>query len=157
MDFELTAKLLAVPVAFVTAGYFACASQNSLPLLYEQPPSVSTPIFAGVFYRGAAFVIPTTLVSSAAYAYLACTTPVQRTVYGAAAAALLFNMPLTRIVMIPGINRLIEIGNLSSVEQEKAGQSGEVLKLLEAWNAQNAIRAVLAFAGGVAGLIAVMA
>lgn len=122
----------------------------------NHPPSVSTPIFAGVYYHGAAFVIPTALVSSAAYAYLAYSIPAERTIYAAAASAVLVNIPLTGIVMMPGIKRLIEVSKQGASEQAKAGQSGEVLRLLKAWNAQNVVRAVLTFAAGVAGLSAAM-
>lgn len=157
MDPILTANLLAIPVAFLTSGYLTSASQNPLPLLYTQPPSISTPIFAGVYYRGAALIIPTTLISSAAFAYLAYGIPAQRTVYSTAAAAVFVILPMTKIVMFPGIHRLIEISKQSGVEQEKAGQSGEVLRLLKVWNAQNCVRAAFTLAGGVAGLWAVMA
>ncbi|KAK5113453.1 hypothetical protein LTR85_010881 [Meristemomyces frigidus] len=157
MDSILSAKLLAIPGAFLTAGYLTFASQNCLPLLCKQPASVSTPLLAGAYYRGVAVAMPTTLVASAAYAYLAYTFRAQRTIYGVAGAAVLLNLPVTRVIMMSGINRLIETSKQSSVEQEKAGQSGEVVRLLQVWTAQNAVRAVLAFAGGVAGLWAVMA
>lgn len=157
MDSLLVARLNAVPIAFLTSDYLTSAFHNSLPLLYNQPPSISTTIFARVYYRGAAFVIPTTLISSAALTYLAYSIPARRTIYGAAAGAVFSILPITKVSMFPGINRLIAISKQSGVEQEKAGQSGEVLRLLQAWNVQNSVRAALTFAGGVAGLWADMA
>lgn len=155
MDFIATAKLISIPTAFLLSGYMTSASQNSVPLLYNQPASVSTRIFDGVYHRGAALVIPGSIISAAASAYLAYVLPSQRTLHVANAALTVGVLPFTAAVMMKGIHRLMDVSK-DATEQEKAGQSGEVLRLLKAWDAQNAVRAAMCFAGGIAGLWAVM-
>lgn len=154
MDPILIAKLIAIPTAFLLTGYQSSFSQNTLPLIYNQPASVSTPIFSGVYYSGAAFVLPTNVLSTAAFAYLAYAIPAQRATYGAAGAAVFAILPWTIMIMSPGIDRLIAVSKGTAAEQQKAGENGEVVKLLKAWTAQNWVRVGMTFAGGVAGLYA---
>ena len=130
MDPIASAKLLAIPSAFLLSGYYTSASQNSLPLLYTQPASISTPIFTGVYNRGFAVAVPLTLLSTSAFGYLAYALPEKRTIYASAAGVVFSALPWTVAVMLPGIKRLIDIGQGGEVMQEKAERSGEVVGLL---------------------------
>jgi hypothetical protein len=147
MDSVTVARFLSIPTAFMMTGFSIAASQSTLPLIYDQPASVSLKIFKGVYHRGAVMVVPGAIISAAATAYLAYKYPAQRTALGSAAAVTLSWLPFTLLIMSGGINRLLEIGG-NAVEMEKAERSGEVLKLLKAWTFQNAVRGSLAFIGG---------
>lgn len=128
-------------------GYSIAASQATLPLIYDQPVSVSLKIFKGVYEKGAVMVVPGALISASATAYLAYAYPAQRKLLGSAAAVTISWLPFTTLFMFKGIGRLLEIG-ASSVETQKAEQTGEVMNLLKAWAFQNAVRGSLAFIGG---------
>ena len=159
MDSIIAARLVSISSAFILSGYMLSPSQNTLPLLYPQPASLSTPIFSGVYYRGAALVIPVTALSVVATSYLAYAAPAgttERTLYATSAALTFSILPLTRIVMMRGIHRLIDLSKMDAGAQEKAASSGEVLRLLQAWAAQNWIRMGLTAAGGLVGLYAAL-
>ena len=147
----LAAKAISVPLALIASGYSIAASQNILPRLYPEPVGVATPIFAHVFYAGGAFIVPTAVTSALASAYLAYTLPRQRRLWTLAATSTLLSLVLTRVVMLPGINRLIAI-SVDAGLQAKSEASGEHLRLLKAWVAQNYVRSAMFFAGGFAGL-----
>ena len=147
MDAVTVARFLSIPTTFLMAGYSISASQSTLPIIYDQPASVSLKVFEGVYKKGAILVVPGAILSATAMGYLAYVYPEQRKAYGAAAAVTLTWLPFTTLFMFKGINRLLEIGG-SSVETQKAEQSGEVLTLLKAWAFQNALRGMLAFVGG---------
>ena len=155
MDTTTTAKLLAIPTAFALTGYYTFASQNAVPLLMDQPASVAAPIFTHVYHRGAAFVLPTTLISAAALGYLAYSVPEHRKSYATAAVLTVATQPWTVFVMMGGIKRIIAIG-ASAVEQEKVGAKGEVAKLIGTWVAQNFVRAGSTLVGGLVGLWAAL-
>ena len=156
MDTISAAKLIAIPSAFLLSGYYTSASQNSLPLLYKQPASISTPFFTGVYNRGFAVAVPLTLISTTAFSFLAYSLPAQRTMYAGTAGVVFSALPFTVAAMLPGINRLMEIGKGGALVQEKAERSGEVTRLLKAWAAQNWVRMGMSFAGGIGGLVAAM-
>lgn len=148
----LAAKALAIPLSLIASGYGICASHNILPRLYQEPASISTPIFTHVFYTGGAFVVPTAITSVLASGYLAYSIPRQRRLWIAAASSTLLTLAWTRIVMIPGINRLIAI-SVDAALQAKSEASGEHVELLKAWYWQNYVRSALFFAGGFIGLL----
>ncbi|KAK0287259.1 hypothetical protein LTR35_002753 [Friedmanniomyces endolithicus] len=159
MDSIIAAKLIFISSAFILSGYMLSPSQNTLPLLYPQPASVSTALFRGVFNRGAALVIPVTALSVAASAYLAYASPagsMERTLYAASGAVTFAMLPMTQVVMMPGIHRLMDLSNGEASAQEKAAASGEVLKLLKAWAVQNWVRVAMSGAGGLVGLYAML-
>ena len=52
MDSVTVARFLSIPTAFMLTGYSISASQSTLPLIYDQPASVSLKIFKGVYERG---------------------------------------------------------------------------------------------------------
>ncbi|KAM0707690.1 hypothetical protein Q7P35_004337 [Cladosporium inversicolor] len=147
----LAAKAISIPLALIASGYGICASHNIVPRLYPEPVGVATPIFAHVFYTGGSFVVPTALTSVLASAYLAYHLPRQRRLWTIAAGSTLLTLAWTRIVMIPGIDRLIAI-SLDAALQAKSEASGEHLPLLKAWVTQNYVRSAMFFVGGVSGL-----
>ncbi|KAK0264979.1 hypothetical protein LTS09_001388 [Friedmanniomyces endolithicus] len=157
MDSIIAAKLVSISSAFILSGYMLSPSQNTLPLLYPQPASVSTVLFRGVFNRGAALVIPVTGLSVAASAYLAYTAPTgstERTLWAVSGAVTFAMLPMTQVVMMPGIHRLMDLSSGEASAQQKAAASGELLKLLKAWAAQNWVRVAMSGAGGLLGLYA---
>jgi len=156
MDEITVTKFIAIPGAFVMFGYSFASSQNFLPLIFDQPAKIAAPVFSGVFHRGGNVMIPLTSVTAAAFAYLAYRRPAQRVLYASASALTIGFLPWTRIVMYPGIQRLLEISKSSQVQMNAADASGETLSLLKAWYNQNYVRASMAFVGGMAGLFAAL-
>ncbi|GAB7345976.1 hypothetical protein MBLNU457_4197t1 [Dothideomycetes sp. NU457] len=156
MDEITVTKFIAIPGAFVMFGYSFASSQNFLPLIFNQPAKIATPVFSGVFHRGGTFMVPMTSVTAAAFAYLAYRRPAQRSLYATASALVFGFLPWTMTVMYPGIQRLLEIGKSSEVQMNAADASGETLRLLKAWHDQNLVRASMAFAGGMTGLFAAL-
>lgn len=147
----LAAKAISIPLALIASGYGICASHNIVPRLYPEPVGIATPIFTHVFYTGGSFVVPTALTSVLASAYLAYSLPRQRRLWTIAAGSTLLTLAWTRIVMIPGINKLIAI-SVDAALQAKSEVSGEHVTLLKAWVTQNYVRSAMFFAGGFAGL-----
>lgn len=156
MDDITVTKFIAIPGAFVMFGYSFASSQNFLPLIFDQPAKVATPVFSGVFHRGGNFMVPMASVTAAAFAYLAYRRSAQRVLYASASTLVLGFLPWTRVVMWPGIQRLLEISESSQVQMTASDASGEPLRLLKAWTDQNFVRASMAFAGGMAGLFAAL-
>ena len=156
MDVVLIAKLIAIPSAFVLGSYNGVFSQNVMPHLYKQPASVSTPIFAKIYNIGATTIVPIAAAAITAYLYLAFTTPTKRAYYGTSAALMAGTLPLTALVMKPGIDRLIEISKSSSA-LARADIDAEVLTLLKRWVASNSFRASLHMTAGFIGLYAALA
>ncbi|PPJ53769.1 hypothetical protein CBER1_04547 [Cercospora berteroae] len=157
MEASTAAHLIAIPTAFILSGYNVAFSQNGVPNLLNQPLSISTQVFAKVYYSGVKFVTPAAIGGTAAYAYLAYLhkqKPTQRNLYLAGAGFVLGIGAFTALVMKPGIGRLIEISK-SSALQAKAEQNGEAARLLQKWVVQNWFRASLGFAGAnLAGIVA---
>nr|OQO16260.1 hypothetical protein B0A51_17105 [Rachicladosporium sp. CCFEE 5018] len=140
MDLPLAAQMLAIPSGFILGSYNAVFSQNVIPHLYNQPASVSTPMFAKVFNIGALTIAPMASTAIIAHAYLAYTQPTKRNYYTTAAILTALSLPLTSVVMKPGINRLIEISKSSEL-LAKPGIDAEAVKFLKAWVTQNYFRA----------------
>lgn len=149
------AKLIAVPSAFLLCGYSTSFSQNSMQTLINQTASVSTPAFTHIYYAGASIIAPVTAAAVLASSYLAYAKPEQRTLWAAAAMFTVGPLVFTRTVMYGGVYRLIEIGE-SAAEQEVAGWSGEVTRLMGTWVVQNWVRAAMTFSGGMLGFGAVL-
>lgn len=146
-----TAKLIALPLPFALAGYSYAFSQNAVPLIYDAPAHVATPVFKGVYYRGAATVLPGSVAAASAAAYLAYALPAQRNIWAIAAAFTLSAPVYTGLIMKAGINRLLEIDG-SKAMQEKATATLEHRQLLVKWVGQNYIRAALWLAAGLTAL-----
>jgi len=151
--FILLAKFAATSLALVTAGYGINSSQNTLPRLYSEPARLSTSLFTHTFHAGAKFVLPASVTSMLASSYLAWALPEQRekALWAMSAGFVLSTLGWTRLVMYPGIMRLIAISEDSKL-YEKAEGSREHIKLLKAWETQNYVRAGLFFAGGAVAL-----
>ncbi|KAF2483367.1 hypothetical protein BDY17DRAFT_310389 [Neohortaea acidophila] len=155
IDHYTAAKLIAIPTAFFLSGYGSGFSQNSVPLLYTQPASVSASILEGIYKNGAKVMAPGVVLSTTAFAYLAyyAKSRAERNLYAAAGGLVLSTQPWTLGVMLGGIQRLGAIAK-SAVEQQKADASGEAVRLLQGWVWQNWVRAVLTASGGLVGLYA---
>lgn len=153
MDSITATKLVTIPTAFVMAGYYLSASQNTLPNIYKAPPSISTKTFTAVYNRGLPVALAGSLISTAGASYLAYSVPAERVHYATMAGLAFGGLPFTRIVMMSGIKRLISLSK-DEREAEKAGESGEVEELLKTWAAQNWVRSVASFAAGIVGLYA---
>lgn len=154
IDAVSVAKFLSAPTAFLLCGYSLSATQMTLPLLYNQPASVSSTLLGGIYTRGAAFIMPGVIIATTASSYLAYTHPKQRKLF-ATSAALNLSVPLfTFLVMTKGIYRLIEISQ-SSAQAAKAEVSGEAVELLKQWALQNALRAAIYFVAGTLSWVAV--
>ncbi|OQO02787.1 hypothetical protein B0A48_11069 [Cryoendolithus antarcticus] len=151
MDLPLAAQMLAIPSGFILGSYNAVFSQNVIPHLYNQPASVSTPIFAKVFNIGALTIAPMASTAIIAHAYLAYTQPMKRQYYTTAAVLTALSLPLTSVVMKPGINRLIEISKSNEL-LAKPGIDAEAVTFLKAWVTQNYFRGSLHLVAGFLGL-----
>ena len=65
-------------------------------------------------------------------------------------------LPMTAMIMMPGIKRLLGLAKADGVVQGKAGETGEVTRLLNAWTWQNYVRVVMCTVGGALGLFAAL-
>lgn len=155
MDPVTATKLIALPTTFIMAGYYLSASQNTLPNIYKAPPTIATRTFTGVYHRGLPVALAGSLIATTGSAYLAYALPAQRMQHATMAALALGVLPFTRIGMMKGIKRLISLSE-DEREAEKAGSTGEVESLLRAWAAQNWVRSLMSFAGGITGLYATL-
>ena len=152
-----TAKLIAVPLPLILAGYSFGHSQNTVPHLYDQRAEISTPILKKLYYGGATVMVPGGILSLAATLYLAYAIPSERSSWATAAGSLLAFSLWTPLVMLPSnITRLLEISGSTKL-QEKASANLEARQLLSKWVQQNYVRAALLFVAGVAGLRATIA
>lgn len=156
MDTTLLAHLLAIPSTFFLGSYNLTFSQNVMPHLYSTSSSVVAPLFDKIYHRGGATILPIATVAIAANGYLAYeNNGTKSQLYATAAVFTLATLPLTQVVMGPGISRLIEIGRDGTL-QGKAEIEAEVVKLLKNWVARNHFRASLHLTAGMLGLYAAL-
>ena len=149
-----TAKLIAVPLPFALAGFSFGFSYITVPFLYDQHASVSTPFIVNIVKLGGLFVAPGSCISAAAALYLAGSLPAQRSTWTFAAATVAMPIVWTLTVMLPSsINRITAISE-NKVVQEKATVSLEARQLLKKWVWQNSVRAGLWLAAGVTAVSA---
>lgn len=155
MDATLASQTLAISSSFALSSYNFTFSHNVIPHLYTLSPSISTPIFADVFRIASATIAPTAAVAIAGYGYLSYSSheTYKCQLYGSAAILTFATLPLTAIVMKPGINRLIEIRKNSGL-QAQVGVGKEVTALFKTWVGQNYFRASM---HATAGLMAIYA
>jgi hypothetical protein len=149
-----TFQAVGLTTSIFLAGINIGSSLLTLPLLYSQPASVSTPIFTDFYNAGKISLVPLGIFSASCSAMVAYLNPSQRELWAIAAVATISQVPWTVLVMMKTNLRLIEISE-SSVEQEKAGKD-EVVGLLRKWAWMNGVRGSLALVGGLVGLWAVM-
>lgn len=152
----LAAKLLALPIPLLLSAYNITFSQNVVPHLLPHPPSLTTPIFARIYHRGAYTIAPLAAIAITANLYLAYkSTGFRRELYGTAAGCVGMTLVVTRVVMMGGISRLIEIAGDKELQGEKERKE-EVEGLLRAWVGWNYLRASLHLVGGLMGLYAAL-
>lgn len=152
--FAPTSIFLAPAAALFNAGYGWAYTQNVMPILYDDGTAqVTTPIFRQIFYSGAYVALPCSLGSMIMSAYLAylCTDARQKQLYLLSLATNLATAPVTMLIMLPGIKRLIAISE-SPAEQEKCEQTLEHRRLLKSWSYWNGVRGMLYLCGGGASL-----
>ena len=145
------AKFTSIIPAIFISGYTFMASQNAIPQLYDERPHMSTPIFKRIFHAGGKPAIPLSITSLVSSAYLAYQIPEKRHLWAAAAASILAIRIYTQMMM-PGINRLIEIADSGTQVQDKVEQTLEHRQLMVRWVKETYVRSVLALGAGLAGL-----
>ncbi|PSK54034.1 hypothetical protein C1H76_3231 [Elsinoe australis] len=143
-------QALGLSAAFILSGFSAGISWTTLPATYRISPSAALPIFKDVFYEGGAFVVPFGVLNLLITGAAAYRNAEQRIPLSIAAALLVAPIVFTRIVMFPGIQKLLAFEQ-SSPETQTAN-AGEIIKLLKAWSAQNYARAGMFFVAGSIGL-----
>lgn len=152
-DLVSTAQAMGILAALLSSGVFLASSVLAIHPLFPLSIADATRIFADIFHTGSKLQVP--LVSSgiifnAASAYFV---PEARTEFGLASLCVASTALLTKFVMLPGIDTLVEVsetGNRAKLSKET------VLELLKAWRMNNYIRFGLAFTAGSLGLFAVM-
>jgi hypothetical protein len=145
-----TAQVLGLTGSLVLAGVNIGTSFLVIPLLYNRPTSVTTPIFAELYTKGAVTLVPLGIFSASCSAVVAYLDPSQRNLWAFAAVATISQTPWTLLMMMKTNNRLVAI-SASEKEQEKASDE-EVVGLLKQWTWMNFVRGGLALAGGLAGV-----
>lgn len=156
MDVSLVAKFLAVPSGFILGTYNAVLGQNAIPHLYSLSPSISAPIFARIYQIGSRTITPIAITAILSYSYLAYNgRPAERKLYAASAVLMLGTLPVTQVIMGPGIGRVIEISRDGALMAKPAVQQ-EVTALLKTWVVQNSFRASMHLSAGILGLYAIL-
>jgi hypothetical protein len=129
-----------------------------MPLLLPLPPSTSTPIFAGLYRRGLATVVPLAIFSTLASFTSAYLTPEARNGLIACGILTISNMAWTGIMMTETNARLCEIGEGNEKVRFKADESPlkeEMETLLKKWGRMNLVRSGICGVGAVIGLVSV--
>jgi len=149
-----TAQIAGITSSIALFGFNFSSSYVVLPTIYNQPNSVSTPIFTQIYYRGMKLFLSLAAVSIPSFSYLAYAVPQHphRSLYAVGAATTLLAGAWTKFMMLSTIERLIAISE-SKVEQEKVSVK-EVETLLKDWTAKNYIRSMFGLVGGFVGLYA---
>ncbi|CAF9924767.1 hypothetical protein IMSHALPRED_006294 [Imshaugia aleurites] len=149
-----TAQVLGLTSSIFLSGINIGASYLTLPILYTRPTSTSAPIFHEFYNRGAVTLVPLGLFSASCSGLVAYLFPSQQTLWAVAGMATFAQLPWTGLVMMKTIKRLNTIA-ASNVEQEKASQE-EVVALLRQWAWMNVVRGLMAMAGGLTGVWAMV-
>lgn len=151
-DLTGTTQAIGIAVPLVSSGIFFASSFLAIHPLFPLSVPEATRIFADIFHTGSKIQAPlvtTGILFNAAAAYLI---PEARKEHGAASLLVAGTAALTAIVMLPGINKLVEASEQGgSVKMSR----DTMLGLLGAWKGQNYIRAGMAFTAGALGLFAV--
>lgn len=149
-----TAQVLGLTSSLLLSGVNIGSSVLTIPILYTRPTSISTPIFAEFYTRGAVTLVPLGLFSASCSALVAYLLPSQRNLWAIASVAAFAQTPWTLLVMMKTNNRLNTIA-ASKDEQEKASKE-EVVGLLRQWSWMNIIRGGLPLVGGLIGVWAIV-
>ena len=153
MDVIKSLQTLSITSALSLSGVYLANSTLVLPCLYDLPHATSTAVFNQFYHRGAALVVPMSIISGLAAGAVAYLLPEQRMLHALAAGSVLMVGPWTALVLASTNNRLIEMSTNATL-REKAG--GEVLGLLRYWYAMNFARVGFAGVAGVVVLYAVL-
>ncbi|PNS21385.1 hypothetical protein CAC42_1164 [Sphaceloma murrayae] len=145
-----TLQALGLSAAFITSGFSFGVSWMVLPSTYNINPSVALPVFKNVFFKGGAFVVPMGFMTALTTGTAAYRNPEHRALLSLATVLSLGPLIFTRLVMMPGINRLLAFEQ--SAAQNQGIDARQVTQLLQAWNAQNLVRAGLSFTAGALGV-----
>ncbi|GME24760.1 hypothetical protein BKCO1_23000136 [Neofusicoccum parvum] len=148
-----TTSILGFTSSIYLSGIYFSSSHLTLPILYRFPSSTSTSIFEEFYYRGAITVVPLALFSTLSSGVSAYLQPEKRASFAAAAALTIGTLAWTRAAMMGTIEALVGAARDEKV-REKVGENG-VVEGLKRWKWMNMVRAGLALAGGVVGLVAV--
>lgn len=152
-----SAKVIAVPIPFFLAGYSFACSYTAVPALYDQKAEDSTPPFIKhVFFGGGKVVLPSSVLSAAASAYLAYVLTPERSFWATAAGALLVPPIWTGLVMRANLTKLMEISENKAM-QERATANLEVRQRLIRWTKQNYVRVASYMVAGMAVVRATVA
>jgi hypothetical protein len=156
MDSKLAAQIISISSAFFLGSYNTTFSQNVVPHLYDQSAAIAAPIFDKIFHKGGQTIMPIATVAIATNCYLAYQSDgMPRKLYGTAAALIFASLPLTKLVMMPGISRIIAIARDLTLHSDKRIDV-EVAGLLRTWVAQNYFRGSLHLTAGLLGLFAAL-
>ena len=104
------------------------------------------------------FFLPLSASSLVSFGYLAYDAYIngrrsQTLVYGAASGLIFGSGLLTKLIQLPGVERLLEISETAARETEKGVQI-EAAKLVQLWATQNWLRVMLAVTASGLGLYA---
>jgi len=146
-----TTSLAGFSSSIFLSGIYFCSTQLALPLLYGIPIGTSTKQFDQLYHGGANVVGPLIAFSTACSGASAYLNPEKRVGYAIAASLTFANLPWTRLVMWGGIQRLLAIS--SDVKLQEKVHVAEVEGLMGQWGWMNLVRAGLAAAGGIVGLL----
>lgn len=152
-DLIHTAQALGITIPLFSSGIFFASSFLAIHPLFPLSVPEATRIFADIFHTGSKIQAPlvtTGILFNAAAAYFI---PEARKEHGAASLLVASTAALTAVVMLPGINKLVQ----ASEQGERVKMSRDtMLGLLTAWRTQNYARAGLALTAGALGLFAVV-
>jgi hypothetical protein len=171
MDSVTVTRFIAVPSAFLLGGYHFALSHSSVPALYGQDAVFAIPAFSRIYFKALQqLFLPTAATGLMSFGYLTYTsrreraklqksyhrrTTIPTPVLHAVAAGLILGIGvITKVVMLPGIERLLEI-NQNTDLLFQSGTSQEVERLLHSFVSQNWWRAAFGMAAGFLGLYAV--
>lgn len=152
LDLIHTSQAIGIAVPLLSSGIFFASSFLVIHPLFPLSVPEGTRIFADIFHTGSSIQAPlvsTGILFNAAAAYFI---PEARAEHAAASLLVASTAALTAIVMLPGINKLVE----ASEQGEKVSMTREtMIGLLSAWKTSNYVRAGLALTAGALGLFAV--
>lgn len=150
-----TLQALSTGVGLTFAGFSFAASYLAIEPIIALSPTESTSTFAYIFYEGGKFALPACIGGAAFNVACAVRLPRQRVRHSVAAALLLGVLAFTRIVMFPGITRMISISKMNAALAVTTAD--EVASLLRAWKWQNYARAIFGLVAGTLSTIATFA
>ena len=151
-----------VPSALLLAGYNIACSQAAVPAIQHLPAELKVPAFTKLYMTNLKqFFLPSAATSLVSFGYLGTNAGIRGQtgeciMYCGAAALMLGAGLVTKLVQLPGVERLLEISETDAWEMNKEIEI-EAAKLVKRWAAQNWLRVGLAATAGGIGLYAALA